>query len=429
MRLPLFFIVLLLFNCLTQAQNWIIEEVGKLPFKTSNNAVTLAYEKGQPLIYSFCGIDSTLDYGGIHLKAGSVNINTGESIQYGDVPDTLGKIAAGASTVKNKIYIIGGYHVLANGSEISSNKVHCFHVENEKWEADRTNIPIAIDDHVQAVWQDSLIYVITGWSDTKNVPNVQIYNPDSDLWSEGTSVPNNNQYTAFGASGTIIGNTIYYLGGASMGTNFPSTFRLRIGNINPQNPTQIAWRDSLLTISDKYYRAACTSVSGFPTWLGGSSMTYNYNGLSYATNTAVQPSNQSLLLLNSALSLRITNNNLPMDLRGIGELNSTMKVIAGGMYANREVSNRVIKLTWGYPVGIENIDQQKITVYPNPTRTGILYLSKKCDVKVYSLTGQLMYKEKTDQINTRKWASGLYTLLIQNDDRQLVSKIIVAGSL
>ncbi|MEZ4950536.1 MAG: hypothetical protein R2784_14295 [Saprospiraceae bacterium] len=37
----------------------------------------------------------------------------------------------------------------------------------------------------------------------------------------GTPVPNNNQYKAFGASGGIYGDTIIYIGGASIGNNFP----------------------------------------------------------------------------------------------------------------------------------------------------------------------------------------------------------------
>ena len=43
---------------------------------------------------------------------------------------------------------------------------------------DGADIPKAIDDQVQAVWQDSLIYVITGWSNTTNVVDVQASNND-----------------------------------------------------------------------------------------------------------------------------------------------------------------------------------------------------------------------------------------------------------
>ena len=422
MRFTLLYIFLLTTSLLF-AQNWHIEEVGNLPFKTSNNAIALAIEKGQPLIYSFGGIDTTLKYSGIHLKTGAVSLNTGESIQFADMPDTLGKVAAGASTVKNKIYVIGGYHVYANGSELSSNKVHCFNATNGTWEADKTNIPVAIDDHVQAIWNDSLIYIITGWSDSKNVPNVQIFNPTANEWTVGTSVPNNNQYNAFGASGTIIGNTIYYLGGASMGNNFPSTFRLRIGEINPLKPKEIEWRDSLLSPQDKYYRAACANVSGFPTWFGGSTTTYNYNGLSYSTGSGVNPSEKSLMLLSSTESLSVTTENLPMDIRGVGSLNSTTKVLAGGMLANQEVTDKVIKLRWGYPLNIEATKQPTINVYPNPVRD-VIHLSERAELKVYSTSGKLVYEGNTKQVNTDDWSDGLYFIATNFRGKHKLHKVV-----
>ena len=114
-------------------------------------------------------------------------------------PDTLGKVAAGASRVGNIIYIFGGYHVLANGDEISSNKVHRFDVSQNQFISDGAPIPIPIDDHVQAVWKDSLIFVVTGWSNSQNVANVQIYNPSTDTWLAGTSVPNTSHDKVFGA--------------------------------------------------------------------------------------------------------------------------------------------------------------------------------------------------------------------------------------
>ena len=427
MRSSLILIVLLTAPLLF-AQNWHIEEVGNLPFKTSNNAVALAVDKGQSLIYSFGGIDTSLKYSGIHLKTGAVNLNTGESIQYADIPDTLGKVAAAASTIKDKIYVIGGYHVYSNGSELSSNKVHCFNTRTETWEPDKQNIPIAIDDHVQAVWQDSLIYVISGWSDTKNVPYVQIYNPSIDEWQAGTPVPDNNQYKAFGASGTIIKNTIYYLGGASMGNNFPSTFRLRIGEINPSDPTDINWRDSLLSPQEKYYRAACANVSGFPTWFGGAAITYNYDGLSYATGSVVNPSGNTLMLLNSSNSLSKNHPDLPMDVRGIGELSSTEKVLAGGMLANRVVSDQVIVLRWGYPLYSNSHNNPSFNIYPNPAASTVtVNTSNFKNYVVSNASGIVLLKGKQRHIDVSKLRNGVYFIYVKHNDGLLsTSKFVVA---
>jgi hypothetical protein len=96
-----------------------------------------------------------------------------------------------------------------------------------------TDLPIPTDDHVQCVWRDSLIYIITGWSNTGNIPNVQIYDPANDTVLSGTPIPNSDDYKAFGASGVIIGDTIYYAGGVNDSWIFTIQPRLRKGIINP----------------------------------------------------------------------------------------------------------------------------------------------------------------------------------------------------
>ncbi|MEN8793773.1 MAG: hypothetical protein ABF294_04895, partial [Flavobacteriales bacterium] len=185
------------------------------PMKTSNNAVSGGLLNGIPHVYSFGGIDTTKSFSGIHLKSFRYNTQTQIWDTIPDLPDTRGKVAAGASTIDSIIYIIGGYYVFQNGSEISSDDIHRFNINTNSYLSDGATIPVSTDDHVQAVWNDSLIYVITGWSNSGNITNVQIYNPKTDTWSTGNPVPNNNRFKSFGASGTIVGNTIYYYGGSS----------------------------------------------------------------------------------------------------------------------------------------------------------------------------------------------------------------------
>ena len=91
-----------------------------------------------------------------------------------------------------------------NGNEITSPAIHRFNVTTNDYLADGALVPVPVDDHVQAIWRDSLIYLITGWSNTTNVPNVQFYSPENNNWQAATSIPNNHSYKSFGASGTII---------------------------------------------------------------------------------------------------------------------------------------------------------------------------------------------------------------------------------
>ena len=211
-----YLILFLFFPSITFSQTgWTWTEINSMPERISNNAVTQGVDgSGNINVYSFSGIDSTKLYSGINLKSYRYNVTTALWETIASLPDGQGKIAAGASTIKNKIYIIGGYHVNANGSEVSSAKVHVYDPTTNTYLLDGAEIPVPIDDHVQAVWRDSLIYVVTGWSNNNNVPDVQIYDPAHDNWLIGTATPNITQYKMFGASGVIIGDTIYYNGGS-----------------------------------------------------------------------------------------------------------------------------------------------------------------------------------------------------------------------
>jgi len=348
-KVILFTLLILLLNC-SQSKNsttkrWQLTSLKKLPEPITNSAVAEGFINGKPYSFTFGGLDSTKLYSGIHLRSYRLDIVNNTWQQIADLPDSLGKIASAASRIKNTVYILGGYHVFADHSERSSNKVHRYDIKANRFLADGMPIPVPIDDHVQAVWRDSLIYVITGWSDKANVPNAQIYNPENDSWSVGTPVPDNHTYKSFGASGSIIGDTIFYLGGASMGKHYPIQNILRKGIINAENPTRIEWSYQVLDSSVVGYRMAATKIDNTPHWLGGSTVTYNYNAIAYNGSGGVNPSNRDLYLTNDKLNTMFLKN-LPMDLRGVAEINDSTKIIVGGITENQQVSNKVYKLEW-----------------------------------------------------------------------------------
>jgi N-acetylneuraminic acid mutarotase len=197
----------------TNAQTWRITEEIMMPEAVTNAAITEGVVGDSACVYVFGGLDSTKLYSGIHQRAYRYNTVSKKWLRLPDLPDTLGKIAAGASFLKGKIYHVGGYHVYANSDEKSSNRLHRFDCQLNTYINDGKTVPVPIDDHVQAVWRDSLIYVITGWSNVSNVANVQIYNPTTDSWLVGTPSPNTNTFKSFGASGVVFKDTIFYLNG------------------------------------------------------------------------------------------------------------------------------------------------------------------------------------------------------------------------
>lgn len=325
--------------------NWQWTELDTMPVRISNNAVCEAVIGGNEFVYSFGGIDTTKIYSGISNKSFKYTVASDTWIEIDPLPNVVTHIAAGASFVKEKIYIIGGYSVQSNGSEISSNKVHVYNPATDLYESDATPIPLAIDDHVQCVYKDSLIFVVTGWSNNGNKPNVQIYDPSSDSWQVGTPLPNNFIFTSFGSSGYIIGDTLYYHGGAAGGSFAARTF-MRKGYIDPLDATNITWEQMPNGPGDAGYRSACSGSGNTVFWVGGSSISYNFDGIAYSNSAGVNPSAR-ILHYNNWNGDLIDNTSEPygvMDLRGIAKFSNNKWIICGGMDTNQVVSNRTFLL-------------------------------------------------------------------------------------
>jgi N-acetylneuraminic acid mutarotase len=425
------FIFCIYFNAKSQLPIFTITEMASMPKPISNNAVVEGWANGTAYVYSFGGIDSTKIWSGITKKAFRYNTITDFWDTIPELPNPNAVIASGASYVDSLIYIIGGYQVLSNGNEISSNIVNRYDPRTNTYLSNGAPIPVPIDDHVQAVWNDSLIYMITGWSNTTNVPNVQIYDPTNDNWLVGTSTPNNNVYKAFGASGTIMGDTIYYHGGANTGFNFPGQSTLRKGYINPTNPTQITWTNQ--TTNYISYRAAAFNVIHYVCWLGGSEITYNYNGIAYNGSGGV-PLKSKILAYNSLTNEFDTTSSaipiLPMDLRGGATLSSDY-YIAGGMLENQTVSNKSYKIT----AFIDQIKENKnilFSIYPNPTSSQINLLFDKIENKTILLIDILGNKILTQesnsnniQLNVSNYPKGIYFVTITSKKGSSTQKIII----
>ena len=425
------FYLLFLFPIFAHAQ---FTELAPMPERVSNNAVVAAGANGQTYVYSFAGIDSTKIWSGIHLKSWRYDVANDEWAALPDVPDPEGgKIAASASVVKGKIYLIGGYHVASNGNEASSMKTHVFDPAANAWLPDAADIPLPIDDHVQAVWRDSLIFVVTGWSNTGNVANVQIFNPAENEWTAGTPVPNQSNFKVFGGSGAIIDDTIYYAGGAKFAGNFPASAHFRKGIINPDSPTEIEWSGWAET-NAKGYRMAAVASGGKAYWLGGSEVTYNFDGIAYNGSGGVPPLGRILAYDPATNGIFPNNGNMPpvMDLRGGGQITENQVVIAGGMEAGQQVTNR----TWLIDIGnITAVDDKSesgfpVKYFPNPAAGSLtVEAAGEYYLKIYGAHGKLIFQhmgfEKTE-VETSGWESGNYWIeLARKDGRRETGQVFI----
>ena len=134
--------IICVFIASTAMGQWQWTELSNMPFRTANNAVCEAVVNGNEFVYSFGGIDTSKVYTGIHQRSFKYEVVNDTWTEIDSLPDASGKIASGASFVKNRIYIFGGYHVLASQNEISSSKLHIYNPTTDLFEQDGANIPI-----------------------------------------------------------------------------------------------------------------------------------------------------------------------------------------------------------------------------------------------------------------------------------------------
>ena len=423
-------LALILTATLAKAQQSVnIDYLAPMPIKTSNNAVVEGFTSNKTYVYSFGGIDETLRQSGIHNRAFRLDLQANLWEEIAPLPDSRGKIASSASRVGDTIYIIGGYYVNLDGTEESSAFVHRYDIINNVYLPNGQDLPVPIDDQVQVV-NGPLIYVVTGWNNNRNVRNVQVYDTRTDSWSSATSLPNNNEYPAFGASGTIVDNTIYYYGGAN-GPGFPSRNELRIGVISETDPLDIQWSLAPATNRSTNYRNAATTIFGYPAWIGGSVTSYNFNGIAYNGSGGVAPAGDIKEQRLTGLWFEEIAE-VPMDLRSVAELTGIEKVIAGGMKAGQEVTDETLLIEFGV-TSTKDVDDTNgsFTFHPNPAENQITFTlgertALNSILEIHNFSGQLISKVTVDNrsfdLDISGLEPGIYLVKIGESQRKLIVK-------
>ncbi len=315
-----------------------------LPEPVTNNAVAALEKDGRIMMYSFYGLDSTKRASGVHNKIFRIDPTSGESLNVGTLPD-LGRLASSASVINNKAYVVGGYAVFENGKEKSSDHLFIFHPETEELTRGAA-LPIPIDDHVQGVWSEQLLFVISGWADSLCTNAVQVYNPKDDQWQLATPLPDEPGAKVFGACGLIVGDTIYMLGGATFAKFYPPSRSFYKGIIDPSNPLHITWQNAGEYPGEFRYRSATLFKDNQVLFIGGSNETYNYNGISYAEKKPVEP-NTTLLVYDPGTGRFTTESSSlkTMDLRGVVRNAQRNSYTLGGIVDQQQVTGELREVT------------------------------------------------------------------------------------
>lgn len=314
-----------------------------LPHPVASNAVAVTMIAGEPTVFSFMGLDSTRAWDGVTSAAFSWRVG---SLAWRELPPVPGpgRLAGTAQGHGGKVYVIGGYTVADDGSEKSAPNVDIYHPAIRTWTSGAA-MPVPSDDAVSGLWHDSLIYVVSGWHDTDNVSDVQIYDPFADRWSATTPIPGP---PVFGHAGAIARNTIVYLDGVRTRTETPrfvmeaSSWR---GDIDPDDPLRIEWSRLPPHPGPPLYRAAAGSVGPWVIFAGGTDNPYNYNGMGYDG----EPSMPLALVFGFNVETgewrefgRLAQRT--MDHRGL-LIAEDVAIIVGGMEAGQRVTDRVAVTT------------------------------------------------------------------------------------
>ena len=311
--------------------------VPPLPVPVTNNAVAAGRVGADTWVFSALGVDSTKRFSGITRRAQALDTRRQRWRALPDVPGAVGRLAATAQVVRGRLVLFGGYTVDSAGTEHSLPNVDRFDPATMTWSAGAP-MPVAVDDAVSGVWRDSLVFIVSGWHDTDNVRDVQVYDVVHDRWSNATPIPGRG---VFGHTGGVVGSTIVFIDGAAKqanGAKYALVSQVWVGHIDPARPTVIRWTAGPPHPGPTLYRAAAATCGTRLIIAGGTANPYNYNGIGYDT----RPSDPLATVLEIDVSLLAWRTRAPMpvatmDHRGLARVGREGWIV-GGMRASQQVS-------------------------------------------------------------------------------------------
>ena len=317
-----------------------VETLPSLPIALSNNAVaSVDNGDGTFSLYSFMGITDPTDEGSI--SAASFRFDW-PGIGWAPIADAprlngLAKIGANAVVVAGEVYLVGGYTV-TRFFEVTEHRLFRYDADVDMY-TELAEVPVEVDDTVACVYEDRYLYLVSGWHGplSRNVPNVQVYDTQTDTWEQATAIPGPGT-GLFGHAGAIIGDRIVYMDGVRSVGGFPISDRVFVGRIDPDETgdvTSIEWQEVAAHPGLPTYRAAGSqggTGDGRFVLLGGTDNPYNFNGTGYNGQPA-HPLAQLLTYEPSAdtwTSLDVFGPHVPtMDHRGLVRLDDGWATMGG----------------------------------------------------------------------------------------------------
>ena len=135
------------------------------------------------------------------------------------IPTNSARISLQANVVDSKIYMIGGRMPAGLYQIFTSSSNDVYDPETDSWSR-MAPVPVPVMGYASAVLDDK-IYIISGAHEGQpNYPPptdlVQIFDPATNIWTNGTSIPNGVLYAgAVATTGLFAPKRIYVIGGTT----------------------------------------------------------------------------------------------------------------------------------------------------------------------------------------------------------------------
>ena len=320
------------------------------PGARSNWAVARAGDE----VFAFYGLGAGKTHSDIAGDAYAYDLRTAHWRALPAIPVAQGRLASVAAEVFGQIYLFGGYTVAGDGAESSTPEVLRFDPRANAFFLE-SQMPVPVDDAVAVVWRQRWVVLVSGWHDTGNVSDVQIYDTREKTWIAGTPWPGK---PVFGHAGGMVDDKLVVCDGVTAQTladgknHFAISDACWQGHFSAEAVGQIDWSRLPAHPGAPLYRSGATGVidaAGTPrvVFAGGSTRPYNFDGIGYDG----QPAQPSDTVLSFDLNTRSWTTHAPlpeagMDFRGL-IADDGYFLLFGGMRSDQQVSDGTIRFALG----------------------------------------------------------------------------------
>ena len=316
------------------------EQYQPLPAPVTNNAVAAVRINGQLLVYSFMGMGPGKTWNAVSNAAYALNVKYDKWTAVRSAPGSgrLGTVAAGAA---EQVFLFGGYVIDPSGLEQILPDLSIYDPTGLRWH-NGPDMPVPVRDAVAGVYRDRYIYVIGGMATSGPTNQVQIYDTEEKKWLQGTASPG---ASVFGHAGSVNGDTIIYIDGASKNLtagklSYLPSDECWMGKIDHHDPRKIEWKKLPPHPGAARYRIAAggSEKEQRVYFAGGSDTVYDYTGVAPDGKLAEpSPVVFALNLRNGSWETITANNPKPtMDHRGLIATSDGL-IVVGGMAPGQKV--------------------------------------------------------------------------------------------